>query len=66
MTDDAWEQLTPKEVITMKKSYKKPEVAEVKLAAEEAVLNNCKIQPPAGDPPGPCNPNFDPLVTLGS
>lgn len=27
----------------MKKSYEKPEVAEVKLAAEEAVLNNCKV-----------------------
>lgn len=26
----------------MKKAYEKPEVAKVKLAAEEAVLTNCK------------------------
>lgn len=29
----------------MKKSYEKPAVAKVKLASNEAVLNNCKVTP---------------------
>lgn len=37
------EQLTTKEVTAVKTSYEKPEIAKVKLAAEEAVLTNCKV-----------------------
>lgn len=37
--------MTIMEVMAMKKSYEKPAVAEVKLAADEAVLQNCKVTP---------------------
>lgn len=53
----------------MRKTYEKPKVAEVKLAAEEAVLTNCKAFAP--DPAIPDGCQISPtgpivLQTIGS
>lgn len=48
----------------MKKSYAKPEVSKVKLAAEEAVLTHCKSQPV--DPEGCLRGDIVVTKTIGS
>lgn len=40
--------------MTEKKEHAKPEIKEVKLAADEAVLTNCKTQTAVGPNSSPC------------
>lgn len=48
-----------------KQPYQKPELEEVELVAEEAVLGNCK-QIPGGSLGSPCGGVGNPLLTQGS
>ena len=48
-----------------RKPYRKPRLEQVKLIAEEAVLDNCKTAP-GGGLGNPCGPTGQPLVTFGT
>lgn len=57
---------TPTGVPTIRKPYQKPQIEQVRLVAEEAVLGNCKGGAWSGPTGGGCQTSGIPCTLLGS